>query len=89
MANSERFEVDLPSDLAQFVHAQVGENALASEADVAREAVRAMQQASKLAALRAMLKASIDDPRPALSADEVQAKLATHATTLDACGDHA
>jgi antitoxin ParD1/3/4 len=89
MANSERFEVELPSDLAQFVHSQVGENALASDADVVREAVRAMQQASKLTTLRAMVKTSIEDPRPSLSADEVRERLAIHAKTLKTRGDHA
>ena len=44
MANSERFEIELPNDLAQFVHSQVGEGALASDADVVREAVRQAAQ---------------------------------------------
>ena len=44
MANSERFEIELPGELAQFVHSQVGQGALASDADVLREAVRVMQQ---------------------------------------------
>ena len=40
MANSERFEIELPTELAEFVHSQVGQGALASDADVLREAVR-------------------------------------------------
>ena len=44
MANSERFEIELPTDLAQFVHSQVGQGALATDSDVLREAVRVMQQ---------------------------------------------
>jgi len=91
MANSERFEIDLPNDLAQFVHSQVGEGALASDADVVREAVRVMQrQASKLAELRAMVKASLDDPRPSLTDDEVGEHLRQRAAALrGARGEHA
>ena len=44
MATSERFEIELPTELAEFVHSQVGQGALASDSDVLREAVRVMQQ---------------------------------------------
>jgi antitoxin ParD1/3/4 len=44
MANSERFEIELPTDLAQFVHSQVGHGALASDADVVRDLVRQAAQ---------------------------------------------
>jgi antitoxin ParD1/3/4 len=44
MANSERFEIELPTELAEFVHSQVGQGALASDADVLREAVRQAAQ---------------------------------------------
>ena len=44
MAGSETFVVELPIDLAQFVHAQVGRGALHSEADVVREALRLAAQ---------------------------------------------
>jgi antitoxin ParD1/3/4 len=44
MANSERFEIELPTDLAQFVHSQVGQGALASDADVVRDLVRQAAQ---------------------------------------------
>jgi putative addiction module CopG family antidote len=44
MANFERFKIELPTELAQFVHSQVGEGALASDADVVREAVRQAAQ---------------------------------------------
>ncbi len=91
MAKFERFETELPDDLAQFVHSQVGEGALASESDVVREAVRLMQQqASKLAELRAMVRASIGDPRPSLTDEEVGERLQRRAATLRAAlGEHA
>jgi antitoxin ParD1/3/4 len=44
MANSERFEIELPTELAEFVHSQVGQGALVSDADVLREAVRQAAQ---------------------------------------------
>ena len=44
MGRVERFEIELPSDLAEFVHSRVGEGALASDADVVREAVREAAQ---------------------------------------------
>jgi antitoxin ParD1/3/4 len=44
MANSERFEIEPPTELAEFVHSQVGQGALASDADVLREAVREAAQ---------------------------------------------
>ena len=47
MAGSERFETELPPELAQFVHSQVGRGALTSDSDVLREAVR---QAARLEA---------------------------------------
>ncbi len=49
MANPERFETELPPELAQFVHSQVGHGALASDSDVLREAVR---QAAQLEAFQ-------------------------------------
>ncbi len=48
MADPERFEIDLPAELAQFVHSQVGHNALASDSDVLREAVRQAAQREAL-----------------------------------------
>jgi putative addiction module CopG family antidote len=88
MAKSETFEIELPDDLAQFVRAQVDEGADAS--DVVREALRSMQrQTVRLAELRAMVKASVEDARPPLSAAEVRAKLAQHAQTLTILGEHA
>jgi antitoxin ParD1/3/4 len=44
MANPERFETELPPDLAQYVHSRVGHGALASDSDVLREAVRQAAQ---------------------------------------------
>jgi antitoxin ParD1/3/4 len=83
MDNSERFEIELPSDLAQFVHSQVGEGALTSEQDVVREAVRAMQrQAAKLGELRTMVNASIEDPRPSLTDEELRDRLERRAMEL-------
>jgi Arc/MetJ-type ribon-helix-helix transcriptional regulator len=56
MANTERFAIELPAELAAYVHAKVDRDALASESDV----VRAMQQRdAELDALRGMVGASI------------------------------
>ena len=49
MASLERFEIELPPELAQFVHSRVGHGALASDSDVLREAVR---QAAQLEAFQ-------------------------------------
>lgn len=69
---SERFEVELPTDLAEFVHSQVGTGTMVSDADVVREAVRVLrQQTDRAAELRAMIAASIADPRTALTDEEV------------------
>ncbi len=91
MENSERFEIELPADLAQFVHSQVGEGPLASDQDVVREAVRAMQRhAAKLSALRAMVNASIEDPRPSLTDEDLQDRLQQRAAALRGeRGEHA
>ena len=48
MAESERFECDLPAELARFVHSQVGRGGLASDSDVVREAVRQAAQREAL-----------------------------------------
>ena len=87
---SKTFETELPPDLAAFVHAQVEQGVLASEADVLREGVRALQrQAWKVAEMRAMVNASINDPRPSLSAEDVAAHLDELDHGLNPRGDHA
>ena len=45
MATLERFETELPPDLAHFVHSRVGRGALASDSDVLREAMRIAAEA--------------------------------------------
>lgn len=48
MATSERLEIDLPADLAAYVHARAGENGSATDSDVVRDLVREAAQRDHL-----------------------------------------
>lgn len=74
MADTERFETDLPVDLAAYVRARAGQGDLGTDGDVLREAVRALQQRdAKLDEMRAMIQESLADPGTPLTDEEVAA----------------
>jgi antitoxin ParD1/3/4 len=75
MADTERFEVELPAELAAYIHAKVDRDALASGSEVVREALRVMQQRdAKLDALRARVGAAIN-AGGSLTDEQVEASL--------------
>lgn len=84
MSDFERFEVELPPDLAQFVRSQAGQGGFASDGAVVCEAVRALhRRATQLEELTRIMNASIDDPRPSIPAEEVDAHFRRRAEALN------
>lgn len=90
MADAERFELELPPDLAQFIHSQVGTGAFASDGEVVKEALRAMKrQTDQLSELRARMAASIDDPRPPMTDEAAREHFRRRAKEILARQEHA
>ena len=72
--------VTLTRELEQFVRDQVQGGAFATTSEAVRDAVRVWQRqrledAERLDAIRARIRRSLDDPRPSLSLEEVDANL--------------
>lgn len=81
MPAAEKIAITLPPDMLQLLRAAVAAGEYASTSEAVRDAVRSWQRqrledAERLAALRARVAASLADPRPALSEAEVDARLA-------------
>jgi len=95
MQNAEKISVTMTPDLLRILRESVAAGEYASTSEALRDAVRLWQRqrvedAERLAALRARVKRSLDDPRPDLSEEEVAARLARlHEETVKAQGDAA
>jgi putative addiction module CopG family antidote len=90
MAQRERLEIDLPTDLAAYVHARAGQGAYANDSDVVSEAVRALKERDAVEdELRRMIAEADADQSPALSDDEVADHFKRRETEWRARGDHA
>jgi antitoxin ParD1/3/4 len=95
MQNAEKISVTMTPELLRILRESVEAGEYASMSEALRDAVRSWQRqrvedAERLAALRARVKRSLDDPRPDLSEDEVAARLAhLHEETVKAQGDAA
>jgi len=75
MVHLEPRTITLPADVAEQVQNRLVQGGYATDGDVLREAMRALEQQEKLRALRAMVEASINDPGPGVTADEAEAWL--------------
>lgn len=80
MAAAEKLSVTLTKEMVQDLEASVAAGDFASTSEALRDAVRLwrrdrQEREERLAAIRAKLKASSDDPRPPLTADEVYERL--------------
>lgn len=95
MSNAEKISVTMTPEMIQALKASVESGEYASTSEALRDAVRMWQRdrdeyAERIASIRARIQASIDDPRPSLSEDDVEADLARlHAETLKSLGDAA
>ena len=82
--------VSIGDRLESFVESAVKSGRYASASEVVREGLRLVEEREvKLQALRETLDASIGDPRPSLSDDEVGQRLQQRAQSLGARGEHA
>ena len=81
MQNAEKISITLPPDMLRLIREAVEAGEYASTSEALRDAVRAWQRqrledAERLAALRARVTASLADPAPSLSEAEADARLA-------------
>lgn len=81
MAAATKLSVTLTAEMVRDLEASVAAGEFASTSEALRDAVRLWrdrreERAERLAAIKARLQASIDDPRPRLTADEVFGRLA-------------
>ncbi|RMC62516.1 type II toxin-antitoxin system ParD family antitoxin [Sinorhizobium meliloti] len=82
MRSTQQFSVTLPNDMAQMVKSKVSSGEYASESEVIRDGLRALQARDK--ALEAWLRTEVattydklkSDPSRALSVDQVRQHLA-------------
>ena len=80
MQNTEKLSITLPADIAQMVREKVEGGDSASDSEVVREALRYWQErealkAERLKIIRNKIAESIEDPRPAIPATEVNKRL--------------
>ena len=81
MHSAEKISITLPPEMLRLVRQAVAEGEYASTSEALRDAVRAwhrqrLEDAERLAALRARAQQSIADPAPSLSETEADARLA-------------
>ena len=90
MQTAEKVSITMTPEQLRAVRESVEAGEYASTSEVMREAVRLWQRqrqedAERLNAIRARIRRSLDDPRPALSLEEVRAHIdALHDETVKA-----
>jgi antitoxin ParD1/3/4 len=89
MQSAERISITLPPDMLRLIREAVVGGEYASTSEVLRDAVRTwhrqrLEDAERLAALRARAQASLADPAPSLSESEADARLAALFAAADA-----
>ena len=80
MDMAEKLSITLPADMVSIIKARVQSGSYASTSEVLREAVRSWlrheeEHAERIAAIRARIQQSLDDPRPSVSLDDARARL--------------
>ena len=92
MQNAEKISVTMTPEMLQVIRASVASGEYASTSEALRDAVRIWQRereerTERLEAIRNRVRTSVEDPRPALDAAEVERRLqAFHADTVKAHG---
>ncbi|GJE60475.1 ribbon-helix-helix domain-containing protein [Methylobacterium trifolii] len=95
MGTAEKISITMTSDQLRAVRESVEAGEYASTSEVLRDAVRLWQrrrreEAESLTVIRARIRRSLDDPRPALSPERVRAQIeALHDETVKAHGHEA
>jgi antitoxin ParD1/3/4 len=80
MQAAEKLSITMTSEMLRDIRASVESGEFASTSEAMRDAVRLWQRerqerAERLASIRARIKESIDDPRPPLTPEQVDANL--------------
>ncbi|TJV39203.1 MAG: type II toxin-antitoxin system ParD family antitoxin [Mesorhizobium sp.] len=80
MESAEKLSVTVTPAMARMIREKVEDGSFGSASEVIRAALRAFQReeeehAERMASIRARVKASIEDTRPNLSAEEVRERL--------------
>lgn len=80
MPGAEKISITMTPDMLRLIRESVEAGEYASTSEALRDAVRVWQRqrledAERLASVRARIRRSIDDPRPSLGEDEVDARL--------------
>ncbi|KRB50116.1 CopG family transcriptional regulator [Rhizobium sp. Root708] len=73
----EKLSITLPTEMVNVIKAEVEAGTFASTSEVLREAMRVWmrreeEHRERIAAIRAKVQASLDDPRPSLSSREMK-----------------
>jgi antitoxin ParD1/3/4 len=90
MQSAEKISITMTPEMMQVIRASVASGEFASTSEALRDAVRIWQRdrqehSERLAAIRQRVQNSVSDPRPALTAPQVQERLnALHAQTVQA-----
>ncbi|MEZ2332980.1 type II toxin-antitoxin system ParD family antitoxin [Mesorhizobium sp. RCC_202] len=80
MESAEKLSVTVTPAMARMIREKVEDGSFGSASEVIRAALRAFQReedehAERMASIRARVKASIEDPRPSVPLEEVDARL--------------
>jgi antitoxin ParD1/3/4 len=80
MKHAEKLSITLTPQMAKLVRDSVASGRFASASEVIRDAMRAWQQKEQeheetIASIRARVQASLDDPRPLQTGEQVEAYL--------------
>ena len=80
---SEKLSITLPPEMVAVIREQVDTGRYASVSEVLRHAMRSWmreeeEHTERLAAIRARIARSLDDPRPAVPLDEAMGRLEAH-----------
>jgi antitoxin ParD1/3/4 len=95
MPNAEKISVTITPDMLRVIRESIEAGEYASASEVLRDAMRVWQRqriedAERIEAIRARVRRSLEDPRPSLSEEEVEARLqALFAETAKTRGDAA
>ncbi len=78
----EKLSITLPTEMVDVINAEIETGAFASTSEVIRAAMRTWmrqeeEHRERIAAIRARVQESLDDPRPDLTGDEMDAWLET------------
>jgi antitoxin ParD1/3/4 len=90
MQSAEKISITMTPEMMQVIRASVVSGEFASTSEAMRDAVRIWQRdreehSARMEAIRQRVRKSVDDPRPSLSASEVNDRLqALHAVIVKA-----